>query len=106
MPEMIVRYKGAADTRIMSMEDLKAHDVDVPEDLVFSRANLWRIRMDVDDRLEAIFRMDGAFRLEVMTDEGRAGETLVDGTRTDDTADTVVDGNTGQVSTKESSNDE
>jgi hypothetical protein len=100
MAEMIVRYKGAADTRIMAADELKLHDVNVPEDLVFSRSNLWRIKMEVPDALEAILRMDGAFRLEAVNDAGMAGETVVDGTRTDDTGATVVDGSTGQRSKK------
>ena len=97
MTEMIVRYKGAADTRIMTVDELKVHDVDVPKDLVFSRKNLWRIRMEVSDELEAIFINDGAFRLETINDDG-SRQTLVDGAVTDDTAPTVVDGNTGQKS--------
>lgn len=98
MTEMIVRYKGAADTRIMTADELKAHDVDVPRDLVFSRSNLWRIRMEVTDELEAIFINDGAFRLETVNDDG-SRQTLVDGAVTDDTSATVIDAGTGQKST-------
>lgn len=98
MTEMVVRYKGAADTRIMTVDELKVHDVDVPKDLVWERKNLWRIRMEVSDELEAIFVNDGAFRLDAVTDEGGT-KPVVDPDRIDDTSATVVDGNTGQKST-------
>lgn len=98
MAEMIVRYKGAADTRIMTADDLKLHGVDAPKDLVWERKNIWRIRMEVSDELEAIFINDGAFRLEAVTDFGGT-QTLVDGTVTDDTSATVIDAGTGQKST-------
>lgn len=98
MAEMIVRYKGAADTRIMSSDDLKLHGVEVSEDLVWERKNLWRIRMEVSDEMEAVFINDGAFRLEAITDSGGT-KTVVDGTVTDDTSATVIDAGTGQKST-------
>jgi hypothetical protein len=99
MAQMVVRYKGAADERIMSAEDLKPHGVDVPHDLVWNRQNLWRVQMEVTSELEALLRLDGAFRLQVLSDDGTtAGETLVEGEKTDDTGATVVDANTGQTS--------
>lgn len=100
MAQMRVRYKGAADTRILSADDLKEHGVNVSKDLVFERKNLWSITMDVPEALENLFRIDGAFRLEAVTDEGST-ETVHDGDKTDDTGTTVVDETTGQKSTKD-----
>ena len=98
MTEMVVRYKGAADTRIMTVDELKERDIDVPRDLVWERRNLWLIRMEVTDELEAIFINDGAFRLDAVKDDGGL-KTVVDGDVTDDTSATVVDASTGQKST-------
>lgn len=89
MAEMKVHYKGAADRRILPAEDLKLHGVDVDEDLVFDRANLWSMTLDVNEKLENILRGDGAFSLDAVTDNGGEANEA-DATVTDDTADKVV----------------
>jgi len=100
MAQMRIRYKGAADTRVMSVEDLKQVGVDVPEDLVFNRANLWSMKVDMTDELEAVLRQDGSFRLEAINDDGSVTREH-EGEVIDDTGTTVVDQTTGQTSTKE-----
>ena len=100
MPQMRVRYKGAADRREMSVDDLAQHGVNVSKDLVWNRANLWRLDLDVDDQLESILKQDGAFRLEAINDDGSVTREH-EGQRTDDTGTTVVDATTGATSTTE-----
>lgn len=101
MSKMKVRYKGAADRRILPAKDLKDLGVTgVDKDLEFHGGNLWSIEMDVDEKLEEILRADGAFTLRAVKDSGDDGDEEVTANKTDDTAGTVVMSDTGQVDKK------
>jgi hypothetical protein len=100
MAQMKVRYKGAADVREMKAADLKRHGVVVSKDLVWDASNGWSLDMDMTDELEKILRADGAFRLEAIKDGGNDTDVEVESSVNDDTADTVVMADTGQVDKK------
>lgn len=106
MAVMKVRYKGASDVREMTAKDLKQHGVEVDKDLVFDRDNRWSMNIEMTDKLEQIFRDDGAFTISAIKDDDTEAEPeatsapLVE----DDTANTVVMADTGQVDKKKESN--
>jgi hypothetical protein len=98
MAKMKVRYKGAADRRILPAKALKARGVTgVDEDLEFSPRNAWSMEIEVDDKLHEILKADAAFTVRAVTDSGSEGEQTATATKADDTADTVVDEESGQV---------
>lgn len=97
MAKMKVRYRGAADTRQMSVKDLKEAGVTVPEDLVWDRKNRWSLEVEMTPELEEVLRAEGTFRLEKIKDDGTAGDIEADATKMDDTGSTIVMGDTGQV---------
>lgn len=72
MGKMRVRYMGLSDVRILEAEQLAAdHSVNIADDLVWHHGNGWALDIEVNDRLEAILREQGTFRLEKLTDDGR-----------------------------------
>jgi hypothetical protein len=99
-----VRYKGASDVRILPADQLAERGVKgIEQDLVFGPENRWAVEVDMTPELEEILRADGAFKVEPMTDSGEttttdAGDPLQTSTEgVDDTGNTVVDGDSGQV---------
>ena len=100
-----VRYKGLSAIRTIKANDdgLKERNIKIDKDLSWRRENGWQVFVrDPSEELMQLFRDEGTFTVsEVKEDEKQPSEAqLVTATRADDTGDTVVDGNTGQKSTK------
>lgn len=99
MAKMKVRYRGIADERILSAEDLASVGVEgVSEDLVWNRRNLFSVDVEANDRLEEVLRAEGHFRIEKPTDNGESA-LLVEATDPDREGDLLVDGDTGATTT-------
>lgn len=99
MAEVKVRYKGAADVRILPADQLKERGVTgISKDLRFAPENLWSQKVEMSDELEAILRADGAFTIEPIQDDGETADSETDVPEgLDDTASTVEFPDTGQV---------
>lgn len=97
-----IRYKGLSDERVMSKADLNAAGVGVDGQLKWDRSNRHVVYVDgMSERLEELLREEGTFTIEEVDEEtGKTVKTIVKGKALDDTGATVVDGTTGQKSTK------
>jgi hypothetical protein len=98
MAKATVRYKGLSDVREMTVDQLKAVGIDVPEDLVWFRGNGFKQEVELTEDLERLFTEEGTFIVETATDSGES-QAVVEQTKSDDTVGaTIVDAETGQVS--------
>lgn len=109
-----VRYKGLSDVRIMSKKDLADLGIAVDGDLVWdsvgkARGGFLKARNDLtglfiedpSDELLDLLKQEGTFTVEEVDEEtGKTVQTFVRGSAKDDTGDTVVDGVTGESSTR------
>lgn len=97
-----VKYLGMSDIRIMSKKDLADAGVSVDGQLRWDRSNGYSVVVqDPSDRLIEVLKEESAFTIEELDEEsGKNVQTIVKGSRMDDTAATVVDGTTGQASTR------
>lgn len=108
-----VTYKGLSDVRHMSKKDLNDAGVGVDGDLTFDRVGKARGGLlarpnrgvvfisDMSDELLALLKEEGTFTItEVDNESGQDVQDIVTATKADDTGNTVVDGTTGQQSTK------
>lgn len=97
-----IRYKGLSDVREMSQSDLKKAGVDgISGSLKFEAKNMFSQVVDgMTDRLKEILDAEGTFTIEEFDgDTGKMTKIISVGEVMDDTAATVVDSTTGQVST-------
>lgn len=102
MADVIVRYKGLSDERILPAKSLKKHGIGTDKDLKFNAGNSWQMRISgMTEEFEKILKNEGTFQISEISDKGKA-DVKVEATRSDDTAATVVDETTGQKSTKSS----
>lgn len=95
-----VRYKGMSDVRVLPADQLAERGVKgIDKDLVFSAQNMWSQEVPMSGELEAVLRGDGAFAIEPVKDDGStdADNPEADALGEDDTADTVVMEDTGQI---------
>lgn len=101
MALMRVRYHGLSDRREMSKKDLAGVGIHLGADLTWNRNGSVVIK-DPSDDLLALFKAEGTFKVEEIDEKGTpVGDApIIEHTKVDDTGDTVVDGNTGQKSTK------
>ena len=108
MAKVRVYYKGLSDVRIISRDDLKRHNIDVSEDLVWDRlgeadggvlkAPRLAINIDAPEELIKVLRGEQTFTISEIKDDGSIGDDIVVGKALDESmvAAVVVDGNTGQ----------
>lgn len=109
MALMRVRYKGLSDWRQMSVKDLAGVGIGINGDLLWDASNRKTIYIkDPSEDLLEIFKSEGTFNVEEVDEKGNPlpeGTPLIehDVLRLDDTGATIVDVNSGQVSTKSGS---
>jgi len=95
MANITVRYVGIADQRHISKADLEAAGIkNVPGDLVWNRANLFRVDVPGSEKLNELLEAQGHFTVETPKDDGSA-EQLVVANHPDLEGDVLVDGDTG-----------
>lgn len=100
-----VQYKGLSDIREMSVKDLAAAGVTVDKKLRWERRSVLDPVVyvtDPSDELLEVLKAEGTFNVvevDAKTDLP-TGVELIKSTKKDDTGDTVVDGTTGQVTSK------
>lgn len=100
MALMRVRYHGLSDRREMSKKDLAGVGIHLGDDLAWNRNGSVVIK-DPSEDLLALFKAEGTFKVEEIDEKGApVGDAIIEHTKVDDTGDTVIDGNTGQKSTK------
>jgi hypothetical protein len=101
MALMRVRYQGLSDVREMSKKDLASAGVHLDSGLQWKRNGSVIIKDPSEDLLD-LLKNEGTFKVEEVDEKGQSlgSEPIIEHTKVDDTADTVVDGNTGQKSTK------
>lgn len=97
-----VRYKGLSDVRVMSKADLAAAGVGVSGQLKWDRTNRWvQYVENPSDALLEVLAAEGTFTVEeVDAETKKTVKHFVQGQELDDTGATVVDGTTGQKSTR------
>lgn len=110
MAKVRVYYKGLSDVRIISKDDLKRHNIEVSEDLVWDRlgeanggvlkAPRLAINIDAPDELIKVLRDNDTFTVSEIKDDGSIGEELVTGKVVDESelSAKVVDATTGASS--------
>lgn len=94
MAKIKVRYRGIADRRVISKKDLGDLGVDVEQDLVWERRNLFALELESNEKLEEILRAEGHFRIEQVKDDGNSS-VEADATDPNKEGDVLRDGNTG-----------
>jgi hypothetical protein len=84
----------------MTVQQLSEVGVSVPKDLVWGPHNRRTLHIDgLSDRLQDILRVEGTFSIsEIKRD--KSVKNILKETKVDDTANTVKDATTGQVSIK------
>lgn len=109
MAKVRVYYKGLSDVRVISVDDLKAHNIEVSEDLVWDRVgkvnggvlNAPRLAINIDapDELIKVLRGEQSFTISEIKDDGEVGDDIVVGQAIDEAtvAASVVDADSGQV---------
>jgi hypothetical protein len=99
--QAVVRYVGIADVRILEAKQVKRDKgVDLPEDLIWSRKNGFKLTLDLTPELEALLKEQGHFRISAVTDSG--GENVVStADNPSHEGDTVVVKEDGRVTSKE-----
>lgn len=97
-----IRYRGLSDVRVMSKRDLASAGVGVESELKWDRTNRHTVVVEnMSEVLEDLLKAEGTFTIEEIDAEtGKTVQTIVKATKADDTGATVVDGTTGQKSTK------
>lgn len=115
-----VRYKGLSDVRAITVEDLKAHGIEMSKDLIwdsqgaavggqtvpgverpkFPNAARGIVIDSPSDVLLALLEREGTFTVTEITDDKADGEEIITGAPLDDTGSAVVDSTTGQKSVK------
>ena len=111
MAKVRVYYKGLSDVRIISQDDLKRHNIEVSEDLIWDRvgeanggvlrAPRIAINIDAPEELIKILRGEQTFTISEIKDDGTVGDDIVVGKALDESAVAakVVDASTGATST-------
>jgi hypothetical protein len=97
MARVLVRYKGIADIRKLTVADLAANGIKFDHDLVWSRSNRFQVELDAGDRFLALLEAQGSFAVEAITDDGNGlAESIVLPSNTAETG-TMIFGPTGQT---------
>lgn len=110
MAKVRVYYTGLSDVRSISVDDLKARNIEVSDDLVWDRVgvsgggvlNAPRLAINIDAPAELIdlLRREQTFTISEIEDDGAVGKDIVTGKVLDESmvAARVVDTNTGAES--------
>jgi hypothetical protein len=97
MARVLVRYKGIADVRRLSVNDLAGAGVKVDHELEWNRSNRFQLELDADDKFIKLLKAQGHFQVEAITDGGNGiAETIILPGDPRAPGDTVVFGPTGQ----------